>query len=505
MKPGSAETTVPSASSTSGANTTHYSPKLSSNRQLLNEIVLGRLAGISMTGFVNQWLMKLPQYNDDLERDFGIDIYERMMNDYAVSSSMDALREHVVSAQSKLIGRVAHPMPTDNNPTAAEDYIESENCRLWWEGVLDSMNRPIESIVANMIDALCLGHKVLEKCCALNDQGEIYPTALKVKPRRAYGFVTDQYNNLVGLVAAKTLTGGIMSNLQDVISIKDVEPVDKFVIFTFDPVNDDPRGSSILRSAYAPWLFKQRGWPSWMLHLDKWGVPSVAAILGEDSAEEEPVTDPSGAFVTDGSGDPTTIPANEAMLMKLLDWGNGRAVVLDPGTELQVVQNQGSGDVFPNTFNFLDKAIVRVILKTVRATMESEFGSRADSGTAENILARFADRVRLEIEVLLYRSVLYFFTERNWGTDYANRYTPILALDSKHVDDVVGYGNMIANLGKSIPGIIDVSQFVEIWQALRLPRGDIQKIINDIQEQKEQQAQQQQQQNELHRMSQASG
>jgi hypothetical protein len=85
--------------------------------------------------------------------------------------------------------------------------------------------------------------------------------AIKPKPLTATAFVVDAYMNVLGLLGAKpghgapSYAGAVIDPKSD-----QILPREKFAIFTFRPKHGDPRGTSILRPAYAAW------WMKWQVH-----------------------------------------------------------------------------------------------------------------------------------------------------------------------------------------------------------------------------------------------
>ena len=59
---------------------------------LRKELVAGRTATSDYLRSIDKWLTRLPPFIDDAERDFGLDIYTRMLNDPAVGSALDAIK-----------------------------------------------------------------------------------------------------------------------------------------------------------------------------------------------------------------------------------------------------------------------------------------------------------------------------------------------------------------------------------------------------------------------------
>lgn len=429
------------------------------NANLLMELM--RSNNSPLYRFADQLSRTLPNYIDDVERDYGHDIYERMMRDDAAASSIDTIKEYILSGEHSVVNRIKPVMPTSTDAQAKIDFDTGEEVRAWIEDMLDGLQMPFMSIMWNVLDALAFGHKVAE---IVYDEslpnGQYVMRALKVKPNNCYSFEVDDKMNIIGLKPRGSLDA-------------EIYPLEKFLIYSFDVADSDPRGTSLLRAAYNMWYFKQRLWPSYMKYLDLYGMPNVALIMG---------TAPNAIVDADGDSDlQLTGDEKTVLLAELGKFLAGSGIVLDPGSKVETVEATGNGEAFLAAFDRFDRGIVRAVLKAVRAIMESQFGSRADSAQADDVLTLFAKRVRWEVQWFVYKHVLFRIVELNYGTEYAKRYTPFVSF-SNDQQDIINFGNMVANLERT--GYWHISQKPAIDAKLGLPR-DWDAVMAEIEEQKQ--------------------
>ncbi|MGP1587299.1 MAG: phage portal protein family protein [Treponemataceae bacterium] len=61
----------------------------------------------------------------------------------------------------------------------------------------------------------------------------------------------------------------------------------KWLIYQHDPDDENPYGTSLLRSVYWAWMFKQAGYDFWLQATEKYSVKSIVAIFRADGNEEE--------------------------------------------------------------------------------------------------------------------------------------------------------------------------------------------------------------------------
>lgn len=435
---------------------------------LTREMILGQLSSSFLT-YVAQYLRSLPAYVDDVERDFGLDIYERMMNDPACVSSISAIKSMILSRGPRFLSPVPAPKTGSEDSEGRAAYEKSEEIRAFVEEMCDDLQQPIEEVFSDMLDAIVFGHAVAEQTYAVKD-GRLRLAKLSVKPRKNYAFVTDKYLNLMGILPVNP------GSSKDVRS-EDVIARDKFWALSFFPRGGDPRGRSIMRAAYNPWYLKQQVWPQYLKYLAQFGTPSIVGYLPPDVGNIEMIDSVAA------EGDRTSLSPEEAMLTKLVGFANGTAIVLPNGSKLEPIQSQGDGDAFLNAIDLLDRQIAKAILIVIRVTMESQHGSRADSETAQDILGQFAQLVQRLVEVSFYRDVIQRVVAYNWGEEAARDLSPVMDLADVAQEDVIGVGNMIANLART--GFVHDSQLPGLDVKLNLPERDFEAQMAERAEERE--------------------
>jgi hypothetical protein len=442
--------------------------------QLNRELLLGLLSTSLALARLGQEVNKLPAYIDDAERDFGIAIYERMLNDPVLESSVNDLKVAVLSQGPRFLARVKAPFPGQDDPERQAEYEQAEEIRTFIEDMCDRLQQSFEDILSEVLDFLPFGHIVAEQTYEPRN-GKLALTSLRVKPRRSYAFVVGPHMELTGLIAAKPMMGWISSGTP--LSTEEIIPREKFLIVSHSTRFTDPRGRSCLRTSYNAWYLKQQTWPNYLKFLAQFGTPSIAGYLPPDAGDVEQV-DAEGNTVFDDAGNPVTMTAEEAFVTKLAAFANGTAIALPNGSSLQLIQSTGDGAAYTKAFDLYDRQMTRGILIAARATMESEHGSRADSGTAADVLAQFTQFLRRKVEIAFFRDVIRPAVLYNYGQEAADsRLCPFLSLSSVAPENVAEVGNMIANLARA--EVLHSSQYQGIDAMLGLPERDFQAQMDE--------------------------
>ena len=142
-----------------------------------------------------QYLATLPPFIDDVTRDFGDDLYDRMMRDPQIASSINTIKNGIL-ANGVSLPAVTLPTtdkPTTDGMTICEPHADqplADEIAAFCQRLLDNLDTPLHDVLWNMLDALAYGHKVAEKIYGDGqgeDAGKLVLIKLKVKPRRTTG------------------------------------------------------------------------------------------------------------------------------------------------------------------------------------------------------------------------------------------------------------------------------------------------------------------------------
>lgn len=406
----------------------------------------------------------LPWWVDDLSRDFGDDIYDRMLLDPQVSACITLLKAAILHGGINVAPRV------QEGEEGYEQAVElADFCRRNLESLEDSF---VTTILWDLLDALPYGNKVAEQIYELRDggpdAGKLCLRNLKVKPRKTTAFVVDAFNNVFGLLALVPGQGYTVlssSLVGDPASIPNLLPRRKFAILSFRPKSGDPRGSSILRAVYYVWWLKQQTWPELLRFITQFAGPSVWGTTAE-GAQEYPQEDPeTGEILLDADDQPITINPEEAMLTTLQDWRNGYAAAFPFGSEVHVEWPRGEGAPFESAIDLFDRQMAEGILLQSLATMESRFGTRAQAGVHQDVLGLLVQLLRTWVEEFIERDILKPLVEYNFGAD-ALPLVPKVTFGDTGEEDLAAALTGLAAVGFSV----DASQFPGIDGRLGLPK-----------------------------------
>lgn len=417
---------------------------------------------------------RLPWSIDDISADFGDDIYERMLHDPQVKACGQILKKSIIED-----GVYLRPAVDDADDP---DYEQAKSISEHLQRQLDEQEVSLDDALNNMLDAAFYGNKVAEVKWEFGKGPKgmhnrvLNPVALKVKPREATSFVVDAYMNIVGLYATSptssvgTVSGSTIIKPDD----PNLLPRTKFAVLTWEPRDGDPRGTSVLRSAYDPWWRKRQIIVEYMRYMTQFAGPSVIGYTAE-SASLGAQADPLGNVVTDpvtGQMVPALTP-EEQMLSTLLAWRNGLAAAFPYGSKVEVVQPAGDGSAFLKGLLQADQQITKAILTQELATEQGEHQTRAAATVHQDVLATIVRQGKKSVQRMIFMDVLRRWVIMNIGDD-ALHLTPFVSLGTTEEEDKSPKMNAVAALQRS--GYLDMSQYPGIDEILGLPARDMRNV-----------------------------
>lgn len=410
---------------------------------------------------IARYIEALPQYIDDVTTDFGLDLYDKMLTDSQVYSCVEILKLTVVAEG----WQIAPAQEEKDHPEFQEAKKYADFC----ERMIHGMEKPFDQFLYEMLDGCAKGNRLAEKIYRLEEDGEdkglLLLNKLKIKPRRTYSFVVDAFKNVLGIVAIIPGRSYILyqgSTLFDPDKLPNILPRDKFCLFTHNPLDNDPRGQSILRAAYDPWWCKLQSKGEYLKYLAQFGSPTIWGTTSPESTSQS-------AFTPDSLGNPTGQPGltpEQTMLAALQAMRNGSCGAFPPGSEINLLQS-ATGANFLDAFAFYDKQITKAILGQTLATEEGEHQARAASETHKDILDMVMRNVRRMMESMVKNDIFKQVLEINFGKAVARKYTPRFQLgkiqESDWNTDVSAVSSLVASK------FLAPSQVAYIDERLNLP------------------------------------
>ncbi len=432
--------------------------------QLQREYVSG-----GQYAWVDPRLHSLPWTLDELQSDFGADVYDRMAVDSQVYACLTVLKASIVEDGLRLTSSVTD---TEQDGFDLAKEIAAEALPM-----LDALEVPLDDVLWDMLNGVIYGYAIAEQRFDLRKgvskknkkRDMLQLAALKVKPRTAVAFVVDAFLNVIGLAAARPGQG--FTPLLAGLKPEDLLPRTKFAILTFRPKNGDPRGSSILRAAFDPWWRKRQTHIELLKYLTQFASPSIWATAPEKAkymSREEP--DPNNP----GEMRRVTATIEEALLAGLMGFKNGTVAAFPFGTVLNTIQSSGEGRAFFAAISQADRDITRAMLTQELATTTGQFQTRAASQVHQDVLNTIVKTGKMMLARMLVRDVLTPWIRYNWG-DEAVQLCPKLGFGEVEASDRPVLINAIANLYRA--GYLDDSQLLALDDSLGLPERDPESLL----------------------------
>lgn len=401
-------------------------------------------------GFTRKIGQILSNFNDELECLIGWDVYERMSRDPVVSKNINYQKLSVTSEEINL-----HPPPLplgDKDPRYAR-AVEIRDCCLRSQ---NGLHRPIQAIIAEMMNALKRAHTVAE--ITYNEPIPTGPDAyrltlqsIKVKPHNTTAFVVDPFRNVVGLTAWMYGRAGVVPSSS--IDGQQIIQREKFAVLTFETEDEDPRGVNVLRAAFNFWQAKCLVPGLDLKWLEKSGIKSAIGFTAEGADYEE---DP------DNEGE--TITAAQAMANALARLESGSSAAFPNTAKVEAYGVDGTGSQFTRAYEDYDKQIDYALSGQSGATKDSETGSYSSKGIFKDVLDLYCWCRKRQVADCLRNDVWKNFVRWNFGEEDVDL-TPLVVIGDDEGNDWSKTALALEKLG---PSLTD-SQWLALCAELGIP------------------------------------
>lgn len=255
-------------------------------------------------------------------------------------------------------------------------------------------------------------------------------------------------------------------------------PRDRFIVFTFEPKDGDPRGQSLLAPAYNPWWLKSQNLPEYFRYLKQFATPMVVGKTPEN-AGDEPQRDANGVVETNDDGTPKMLSPQQALFNSLNAFLGAYIMVAPYGSEIDMVTSQGEGEAFRKAVDLFDRQIVLAIHGSTRLALEAEHGSKADSQTGQDVVGLRIATGKDRLGACLTRDLVRPLILMNYGAD-ALELAPKVTLATVEQQDKA---KMIAAYAQAMAaGLIHESQLQAIHADLGMPPADYAAMARDAED-----------------------
>jgi hypothetical protein len=402
----------------------------------------------------SQFIKSLSDSSDELSKKLGDEVYERMLYDPQVFSCFHILKTAILSDPGKVIPAIQDE--TDPRYELSKEIAE------FCDRCLTYLDNPFVSTLYELLDGVALGHKVAEivfdTCEDGIDAGKWVPKSIRCKMRGSTSFLVDAYMRVIGLVATipgmayPIIAGQLITQVE---TIPNLLPREKFMIFTYNPQNGDPRGRPANRCIYNPWFTKQQAWGEMLKVLGIYGTPSLWGEISELATSS-----------FDANGVETT--PQQHLVNVLIQLQSGAVAAVPAGTTINAIPVSGDVSTHINTMDFCDRQIAKGLLGQTLATEEGEHMSRAASETHQDTMSLGVRRPKDICAFMVEHDLFRTLAKYNYGEQAARELTPHYQLIDMNKADWGAWSAIAVQLYQS--GYITVEQKKWLDDKLGLPK-----------------------------------
>ena len=234
-----------------------------------------------------------------------------------------------------------------------------------------------DDLARNILDAVPVGFSATEIIWKDGGRG-----IAEVKERLQNRFVFDK--------DGKPLLIRDYSNLVEL-------PERKFIIATFNGVDDNRYGSGLMSSCFWPWWYKKHGIHFWSNYIEKYLQPFLFGKYPQNATPEmkDALMEAVEALQSDFAG---IIPENSAI-------------------EALEIAARGNASSYKDFIEYMDRQISKAVLLSTLAIDEGEHGTRAQSEThAESTDQLLPDTAKF-LQKILNQTVVRWLVDWNFETD----------------------------------------------------------------------------------------
>jgi len=333
-------------------------------KEVIKKLAKPEMGEMSRSGNDIWGVYHLPVYNpDDLVGKKGLDIYHTMQKRDGQVKAIFMLKKHA---------RLSTPW--DIRPEDEEDQDAVKQAE-FIKHCFSDMEGNINNSLLKIWNAMRDGYSVSEMNYKILPTGEFKGMVgidnIKVRKAKNYSFSCDEHGNIKD--------DGLLENANTHL------PINKFIIFTYNPNDDDSEslyGESDFRAAYRYYFSNDIIQRYWNIFLEKFGQPTVI-----------------------GRYEPGTTKAKQDEYLDILkNIQTDTAIVMPKGLEAELLEATRRGDAgYKTAFNTNNDMIARALLVGTLLMDTGEKGSWALSKTHFDIFIYILDYLGGETEDTIIR------------------------------------------------------------------------------------------------------
>ncbi|WP_456437203.1 phage portal protein family protein [Desulfurobacterium sp.] len=337
--------------------------------------------------YFEQFLAYLPDPADVIldDPEGAYEVFQKMMLDPHINAKIQQLKDEVLSKEF-------HVVPADESAKAKEiaDFVK--------QAIYENLN--IEQDFAELLSAIEYGFSVSEVIWK-QENGYWLPDSLRARKPEKFRFNTK----------------GELLYYDPVEGWKKLDTTYKFIIHRHNPQVENPYGTSVLLSCYWPWMFKKAGWKFWLKVAEKFGVPTVLALLKGEGLPESQIEE-----------------AANYVAEALLNIQEDAAVALVGVDRVETLDSKGSAEDFARLIELCNAEISKAITGEILTADKGNTGSYALAKVHSETLKRRGRKVAKALANTLNRSLIRWMVELNYGKDQLHE-APKLQFDLTEIPE----------------------------------------------------------------------
>lgn len=385
---------------------------------------------------------------DDVEREYGIEAYERMFRiEPTAAGILFTTKALVIGNGIRIAPACEEPPPYSATLKQKNDFDQAQRMQEYGLEVISRLDVTDDNIlitIADQLNATYRGHTLAEKELnffpAGKFKGRYCLQSLRVKPQANYTFVLDEMNRWRG-ITAKIPGVSVMvwqGYIGDASWLANAVAPEKFVVLSCDKRYGDPRGTSMARAIWDPYTRLQKHIKPDMVKTGHQFGGGMITIIGPEKFIDVLVTDPD-----------TGLPEN---IMRVIasqgrKLGSGGVAILPNGCTVTVHYPKADPTFFKTMVGMCKMEMYQRWFGSAEAFLPAETNSEANASTAQDTVGSAVKHFQRWLSTAYSTQLFQPLVRRSFGEEFV-RYAPKLEL---HPESDVDFATDLAAVASMAP------------------------------------------------------
>lgn len=349
-------------------------------------------------------------YGDNLQPNLTTLEIERARRDDEISSSVEFLIDSIFAD-----GLLVTPSVHSDDPEIERATEIADFCAKAIEAASKSFLLTLRNqFRAAFYHGLKVGEIVLRYADDNRFDNKLILDRVNLKPLDATAFYTDEFYNVIGLLAAQDARKRLTATN---VTEEEIIPREKFQILSFEHDDNDPNGLSQIKAAFESLCDKRLTRVQYKEWRRTSAIPKKVGITAP-SQQNIPVRDPNTGQPQIVGGIPKVQSPQANMLEAIANMANDSAIALPHGADLKQLEVYGTGEQFERSLKINNNAMRKSILGDALATGAADKDARAARQSSMNVVDLRVKSFRTIVCICIKRDLLTLLTRANFEEKY---------------------------------------------------------------------------------------